>query len=208
MVKVKEMTYRKKYVSVLNYIKLLESFVLPLVKKHLGNEGVDELNKKWNEKIKEIPGDMSIEDKFEKAYSNWMWKWSIAFNFVKTNLGENGIEEFKRADIEALKKKDSGLAILMVKGIRATSPGTAFVMIGKQMAYQFQVFSPSKITELSKQKTAFDLPRCKLLDYPECEITCLVGCQKIFPEWLAEHLKVKMETDRQGNSCTVTLSPL
>ena len=206
MVKVKEMTYRKKYASVLSYIKLLESFVLPLVKKHMGEAGIAELKKKWQKKLKEIPENISFEDKFEIAYSNWMWKWSIAFNFVKTNLGENGIEEFQKADVEALKKKDSSLLKLMLKGIRAISPDAAFSMIGKQMAYEFQVFSPAEVTELSKKRAAFDLPRCKLLDFPEC--MCIVGCQRIFPEWLAEQLNVRMETNRQGNSCTVTLSPI
>ncbi len=208
MIKVKEMTYEKKYASVLDYTKLLESFVLPLVKKYLGNAGLAEIERKWQEKLNEIPENTSIEDKFEAAYCNWMWKWSIAYNFVKTNLGENGVEEFQKADVEALKKRDSYLAKLMLKGIRAVSPDTAFSMIGKQMAYEFQVFTPAGVTALSEQRATFELPRCKILDYPECEVMCLVGCQKIFPQWLAEQLYVKMETNRRGNSCAVTLTPI
>ncbi len=45
MIKVKEMTYGNKYTAVLNIIKLLDSFVLPLVKKHMGSEGIEELNR-------------------------------------------------------------------------------------------------------------------------------------------------------------------
>lgn len=202
------MTYEKKYASVLDYTKLLESFVLPLVKKHMGNAGIDELIRKWREKIKKIPDDIHIEDKFETAYGNWLWKWSIAYNFVKTNLGERGTEEFENADLKALKKKDPLLAKLMLRGIRAISPNTAFSMIEKQMVYQFQVFSPAEVIELSKQRVVFDLPKCKLLDYPECEVTCLIGCQKILPRFIAEQLNVKMEPNRRGNSCTVTLCPI
>ncbi|OGU29477.1 MAG: hypothetical protein A2057_11725 [Ignavibacteria bacterium GWA2_35_9] len=208
MIEVKEMTYYKKFIAVSNFIKLLDSFVLPLVKKHMDNERIDELNKIWQEKLKVIPRDISDQDKFEIAYSNWIWKWSIAFKFIKEHLGENGIEEFKRADIEALKQKDSRLKMLTLKGIRAISPSVAFSMIEKQMAYEMQVFTPAEVIELNKERLVFDIQHCKLLDFSECEDVCLIGCQEIFPKLFAEHLKVKMDTDRIDSSCTVTLTPL
>jgi hypothetical protein len=43
MVEVKEMSYGKKYSSVLDYMKLLEDYVLPLVKEDLGDKEVAEL---------------------------------------------------------------------------------------------------------------------------------------------------------------------
>jgi hypothetical protein len=208
MIAVKQMTYGKKYTAVLNYIKLLDSFVLPLLKKHLGNEGIDSLNSIWQEKLKVIPKDISDKDKFEIAYGNWLWKWSSAFKFLKEHLGENGFEEFKRADIEALKRKDSRLKMLMLKGIRAISPAFAFSIIERQMAYELQVYSPAEVTELSSERIVFDTQHCKILDYPECIQFCVTGCQKIFPEFLAEHLKVKMAIKRHGKSCVVTIAPL
>ncbi len=53
-----------------------------------------------------------------------------------------------------------------------------------------------------------NVPSCKILDYPDTEDVCPVGCQREWPQWLAEQLRVKMETDRRGNNCTITLSPL
>lgn len=207
MIEVKEMTYGEKYTSVLKYIKLLDSFVLPLVKKHIGNEGINKLNGIWQGKLKEIPQDISYKDKFEIAYGNWLWKWTIAYKFLKEQLGENGTEEFKQADIEALKQKDPKFQLLMLKGIRAISPNTAFSMIERQMAYEFQVFTPGQVSELNKKKLVFDVPQCKMLDNPEWKDICVIGCQEVFPKMLAEHLKVKMDTNRRGKSCTVTLTP-
>jgi hypothetical protein len=208
MVKVKEMTYKKKYAYVLAYIKLNESFILPLVKKHMGNEGVAELISIWQEKLEVIPDNISNKDKFEIAYSNWLWKMSSAVNFIQAHLGDKGFEEYKRVNIEALKKKDSKIKMLILKGINAVSPSLAFSMIERQMVYELQVFSPAEVTELSKERLIFYAQHCKALDYPECINFCTIGCQKIFPQFFAEHLKVKWTIERQGKSCTVTLSPL
>ena len=208
MIEVKEMTYGKKYITVLKFISLLESFVLPIVKKYLGNQGLDELNKLWQGKLKPIPQNITDKDKFETAYSNWMWKWSTAYKFIQNKLGEEGTNEFKRADIEALKSKNSGFKILILNTIRVISPQIAFSMIEKQMAYDFQVFSPLRVIELSKKRLIFDIPQCKLLDFPECEETCLVGCQEIFPQWLEEQFYTRMDTNSKGKSCTVSLTPI
>lgn len=208
MIEVKEMTYGKKYTAVLNYVKLLDSFVLPLIKKHLGNEGIKELNSIWQEKLKEIPHNISDKDRFEIAYSNWLWKWSNAVKFLKEHLGDKGFEEFKRADIEALKQKDPRLKKLILEGIRAVSPALAFSMIERQLTYELQVFSPFVVTELSKERMIIDTQHCKILDHPESIHFCITGCQKIFPEFLAEHLKVKMTIKRHGKSCTITVAPL
>ena len=208
MIVVKEMTYSKKYSAVLSFLRIIDSFALPVINKHMGYEGIDKLNILWQENLKVIPNDISDKDKYETAYSNFMWKGAITYKFVKEHLDENGIEEFKRAEIETWKRKDSRLKMLILKGIRVISSGTAFSMIEKQMVNDFQVFSPAIVTELNKERLVFDIPNCKLLDYPECEDVCLIGCQEIFPKLFAEHLKVKMDTDRRGKSCTVTLTPL
>jgi hypothetical protein len=208
MAKVKEMPYSEKYAATLDYMRLLDAFVPPLVQKHLGDEGVAELQRTWQEGLKRIPEDASFEEKYEIAYGNWMRKWSSAFNFVRTHFGEGGVEEFKRADVEALKRKGSGPALFLLKMVRALSPSSAFSMIAKQMAYQLQVFTPFSVSELTGRRAVFNAPRCKILDFPSGEDVCLVGCQSVYPMWLAEQLMVRMKTERQGNSCTVTLIPL
>jgi hypothetical protein len=208
MVKIKEMPNSEKYANTLGYTKLLDTFIPPLVQKHLGNEGVAEVQRIWREGLKPIPEDASFKEKYEIAYANWMWKWSSAFDFVQTHFGESGVEEFKRADLEALKRKNSGPALFLLNVIRALSPSSAFSMIAKQMASQFQVFTPLSVSEMTGQRAVFKIPRCKILDFKGGESSCLIGCRSIFPMWLAEQLKVRMKTERQGNSCTVTLTPL
>ena len=207
MVEVKQMPYEEKYNGVLSYMKMLEGFTLPLIKENLGDQKVEELKKIWQEELKPVPEDASYEEKYEIAFGNWARNWQSAYSFVLKNMGESGAEKFKHADVEGLKKKNSSPALLMLNFMRAISPGTAFKTLAKQMTYQLQVFSPLSVRELTGHRLVIDAPHCKVLDYPSCEDFCVVGCQAIFPVWMKEQLKVNMTTNRQGKSCTVTLTP-
>lgn len=205
MVAVKEMPYSEKYAIVLGNTKLDDT--LSFVKKTLGDEAVIELQSILGEKAKPIPKDASDEEKYEIAYGNWIWKVSNAWSFVRKKLGEAGFEQFVRVLVEGLKRKSSSAASLL-RVVRAFSSGFAFTMISKKMAYLWQCITPFSVSELSRDRAVFNVPRCKVLDYPDCEVLCTDGCQRIYPMWMAEQFKVKMETDRQGKSCTITLTPL
>ena len=208
MVKVKEMPYSEKYAKVLDTIKLDEAFVPAFLQKHLGDQAVAELQSIWREGIKPIPEDASDEEKYEAAYSNFIWIAKSNPSFVRRQMGEDGIEQLNRAEVEALKKENAGPALLILKLVRAFSPGSAFTMTAKQFAYQFQWITPYSVSELSRQRLIFDIPRCKILDYTDAEALCATGCQKIYATWFSEQFKVKQGTNRQGNSCTMTITPL
>jgi hypothetical protein len=207
MIEIKEMPYNEKYSGVLSYMKLLDDFVLPLVEKDLGAQKVAELKGIWQNKTQSIREDATYEEKFEIAYGNWLQKWASAFSFVSDNLGERGTESFKHEDVEALKRKNSGPALLLLRLMRAVSPQTAFRMLAKRMSYQLQVFTPFSVSELSGDKLVADAHPCKILDYPESEAFCTVGCQEITLRWLEDQFKVSMTTNRQGKNCTVTITP-
>lgn len=208
MVPVKEMPYSEKYAKVIDNMKFDETFILPFVQKHLGDQAVAEVRKTWQEGMKPIPEGASFEEKYEVAYANWIWLAKNIYPFIRKRMGEGGLKEFERAEIEGLIKKNASPALLMLKIIRAFSPGTAFGMTAKQMGYQFQWLTPFSVPELTKQKAVLNIPRCKILDFPDTEDICLVGCQSTYPKWVAEQFKVDMKFNRQGNSCIGTLAPL
>jgi hypothetical protein len=202
------MPYSEKYAKVIDNMKFDETFILPFVQKHLGDQAVAEVRKTWQEGMKPIPEGASFEEKYEVAYANWIWLAKNIYPFIRKRMGEDGLKEFERAEIEGLIKKNASPALLMLKIIRAFSPGTAFGMTAKQMGYQFQWLTPFSVPELTKQKAVLNIPRCKILDFPDTEDICLVGCQSTYPKWVAEQFKVDMKFNRQGNSCIGTLAPL
>ena len=67
-----------------------------------------ELKEIWQRGLKTIPEDASYDDKYEFTYSNWVWETKNAYSFVSERLGESGIEDFIRAEVEAHKKEYSG----------------------------------------------------------------------------------------------------
>jgi hypothetical protein len=208
MVEIKEMPYSEKYAKVIDSMKFFETFIVPFVQKHLGDQAGAEIRNTWQEGMKSIPSGGSFEEKYEIAYANWIWSGKNAFSFIRKQMGEDGIKKLERAEVEALIKKNASPALFLSKLIRLFSPGTAFAMTAKQMGYQLQWISPSSVSEFTKQKVVFNIPRCKILDFPDTEDICFVGCQSTYPKWVAEQFKVEMKHNRQGNSCTSTLAPL
>jgi len=208
MVKIKEMPYGEKYAKVIDNIKFDESFILPFVQKNMGDQAVSEIKEIWKKGFKPIPEKASIEEKYEAAYSNWIWLMRNIYPFIRKQMGEDGIKKFEHAEVEALIKKNDSPALKILNLIRAFSPGTAFAMTSKQMGYELQWLTPFSVPELTKHKAGLDIPHCKILDFPETEDICFVGCQSTYPKWVAEQFKVDMKFKRQGKSCTGTLVPL
>jgi len=208
MVRIKEMPYSEKYAMVIDSTKFYESLLFPFVQKHLGDQVVSELKGIIQSGFKPIPEVTSFKEKYEVAYANWIWLAKNTFSFIRKQMGEDGLKKFERTEVQALIKKNASPALFMLKIIRAFSPGTAFGMTAKQMAYQLQWINSYSVPELTHTKAVLDIPRCKILDFPDTEDICLVGCQITYPKWIAEQFKVEMKHNRQGKSCTGTLAPL
>jgi hypothetical protein len=117
------------------------------------------------------------------------------------------MKKFERAEVEGLKQKNGGAALFVLRLVRAFSPSTAFTMTAKKMGYLFQRLTPFSVPELTRHKAVLNIPRCKILDFPDTEDICRVGCYSTYPMWAAEQFMVDMKCNRQGNSCTMTLTP-
>ncbi len=174
MVKVREMPYSEKYINVQDSIKH-EALVPVFIEKHLGKAAVADFQKVCQERIKPIPEEALPQEKYEIAYSNWMWTGKCAFGFIRERMGEEGMKQFVRVDIEALKHENASPALLILKLIRLISPGLAFSMFSKQTTYKLQWLSPYSVPEMNRNKVIFDIPQCKILDFPDSDDVCLIG---------------------------------
>jgi hypothetical protein len=96
-------------------------------------------------------------------------------------MGEDGVDLFRLAEVEALKRKNARPAMFLLKLKRAVSPNTAFKMIASKFTYQLQWITPFSVSELTRYRVVYDIPRCKILDFPDSEDLCVVGCQKAYP---------------------------
>ena len=208
MPKFKEMPYKEKYEKAQEGIDFMKGHVQPFIIKHLDEKALLELQNIWSEGLQTIPETGSFKEKYEAAYSNYIWIDKSAFNFIRKKIGRDGIEKYKKVEVEGLKQKNAGPATTFLGIIRKLAPGYAFLMTSKEFSYQLQWLTPFTVTEMSKQKTVFDIPRCKILDFKQTGDLCKTGCQSIYPTWAADQFKVKMELERNGRSCKCILSPI
>ena len=204
----KQMSYQEKYEVVLDNIDFGEKLISSFIKGHLDEQADAELHALYKEGTKPVPDDVSFEEKYEAAYNNWLWNAKSDFDFIRKHMGEEGLELFVQADVEALIRKNANPSLFFLGLIRAISPQTAFKMTAKEFSYQLQWITPFKVEEMTPNKAVFDIPKCKIIEQPGSEDLCKIGCQDIYPSWVAEQFKVKMEFDPQGISCSCTLTPL
>jgi hypothetical protein len=207
MVEIKEMPCIEKYERVLRSLEH-DEYVLGFVEEHLGQEAADEYRERRAAVMRPVPDDVVDEAKYQIAYENLMAGAGVAFDFVRERMGDQGIEQMAEAGARELIRENAGRHLLLLRLIRAVSPGTAFKMVGKRSAYELQWLTPYTVEELSRKKVVFNVPDCKILDYPDTEDVCRVGCQREYPLWMAEQLRVNMDPDRNGKSCTITVTPL
>lgn len=208
MVSVKEMPYSEKYKLAQENGMFLKDLAPAFLEAHLGRQAARELQEALQDQVQAVPENASFADKYEVAYGNFIRIGKCNFNFIREKMGEAGIRQFMRHEVDGLKRKNAGASVLLLNLIRAIAPGYAFVMTNKEFAYQLQWITPFDVPELNAQRAVFDIPQCKVLDYEDTEDICQIGCQGIYPMWVAEQFKVKMAFEREGKRCTCRISKL
>ena len=208
MIAVKEMPAAEKYAAMSDNIALFGRFMPAFVADRLGDQAVSELRQAWHAGLQSVPEGASLDEKYEIAYGNWVWMGKCNLAFVREKLGEDGLEALVSAEAEALKQANAGVDVLLLGLIRAFAPGRAFEMLAKDFAYKMQWVSPLSVTELSRERAVINFPRCKIVEFPDTDDACYIGCQKAYPRWVAEQFKARLTFDRQDTQCTCTLTPL
>ena len=208
MVELKTMSYSDKFGRLLDTMEMEKDFIIPFVSMHLGRHALEDLHAIWNEGVNRIPDDASYADRYEIAYGNWVRMAKSSYHFIRERMGDIGIKQFERAHIDALKKKNAGLSIALLKIMHSVSPGTAFMFIARQIFYEIQWFTPFSLIELSPEMARIDIENCKILDFPDTDDLCSIGCQRSYPKWVANQLRVIMKYNRQNTGCICTLTPM
>jgi hypothetical protein len=206
MVKIKEMPYKEKYAMVLSNMKIEEPG-FAFIQKELGSEAVTDLQKEFQKGVRPIPETASDKERYDIASSNLAWMGGTKYEFVKSRLGGDGINQCVQVDVGFLKTVTPRPALFLMGLIRAISPSAAFNMFVKQMAYKFQYGGPTSISELSRNRAVMELKPCNMLNFPRGKNLCIF-CQRETPIWLREQFKIDARVDPQGKGCTYTFTRL
>lgn len=208
MISVKTMPASEKLDHVLENSDIYETFLPEFLARHVDDQAMLELRQRWNQGLRQIPPGAPVEDQYEIAYANWIWKAQTNMKFIREKLGEAGIPLFEQAMAAALQRQNGGPALWLLRLVRLVAPGTAFKMTAQNFAYLLQWLTPFSVVQLSNKEFIAQITHCKILDYTGHEDVCQIGCQQIYPEWLRQQFKVAMSYQRKDHACTCLMKPL
>ena len=103
MTELKEMSYQEKYSQVLDFLKLEDQYS-DFIEQQMGNQALNEFQEECQKGIKPISDDASYEEKYEAAFGNWAWKGGTKFSFVRNRLGEEGVDQLVKFEVEVFEK--------------------------------------------------------------------------------------------------------
>ena len=86
------------YERVQVFTESLETAAVSIVQRHLGDRGVAELRKMWDERTESIRRDFTPREMYGTAFANLLVKWEAAYNLVRDQLGEEILDSAHRSN--------------------------------------------------------------------------------------------------------------
>jgi hypothetical protein len=96
MDKLKPMPEREKFQHAFEMVQLYQKHVLPFVEEHQGYAAMHNLRSVWQAAIIPIHDTDSYHDRYEQAYSSWLWMARQSHSTLATQLSREEVLEYKR----------------------------------------------------------------------------------------------------------------
>lgn len=207
-VEIKRMPIEQKVRFVSKSIAREYVYIPEFFRRYADENAVTQLINDWQRGIEKLDREVSIEERYHVTYGNWIWMSKTVYKNIRNVMGQQGISKFERAEIDEMKKRTSLLMLLVIKVLYAISPQTAFAMVVKSLAYQFQWLTPLELIKINDREMIVKILQCQILDYEDTADLCAVSCQHTYPLWMGEQFRLKMQTKRDGQGCLKTLTIL
>jgi len=204
MAEVVQVSFEDKYTMARASEESVRHVAIPFVAEHMGEQAIRTLKRMWDEGMKVAPREATPSEQYGIAYGNWIWTLRSAYDLIRVRMGEEGVQKFQQAQIEALRNDNA--APSWFKLMRPFARGAAFKKAAREIAQRFEWLSPMTVTELTGEKAVFETQHCKLFDYDHTEDICKITCQTVYPAWLSDLYRVKMEVTQTGEACRHTLT--
>ena len=202
MDKLKPMPEREKFQHAFDMVKLYQKHVLLFVEERLGYAAMHNLRSVWQAAIIPIHEADSYHDKYEQAYSSWLWMARHSHSTLATQLSTEEVVEYKRLLLRlyAQQAHNPNLAIFHLLKANAA--------IAKALLYEMQWLTPIESIEISKTQVTCEIHDCKILQTPGVEQVCRVDCQHVGRAYASKVYHLKRTTTLADHNCTIILTPL
>jgi len=202
MNKLKPMPDREKFQHAFGMVRSYQRHVLPFVEERLGYAAMHELTSVWQAAIAPIREDDPDHQKYECAYSNWLWMARCSHDFLADLLNREGVADYKRLLLQLYKRQydNPDLAIYRLFGNHTT--------LIRAWAYEMQWMTPIELTNNSTPQVTCVVNNCKILQTPATERICRVDCRNVGMVLAHKVYHLKRVDTIADHSCTITLTPL
>jgi hypothetical protein len=196
------MPEREKFQHAFEMVRLYQKHVLPFVENHLGYAEMHNLRSLWQAAIIPIHEEDPDLEKYNQAYSNWLWIARYSHDLLAEKLSGQEVMDYKRLLLQLYLQKlnNPDLFILRTLGMHGT--------LARALLYEMQWLTPLEITHFSKRQITCIIHACRLLITPGVERVCRVDCQSVGAAYARKAYHLKRETLRTGHGCSITLTPL
>ena len=202
MNKLKSMPDREKYLHAFRMARLYQKFVPPFVEARLGYEARHELNSVWQAAIMPIHEDDPDGQKYEAAYSNWLWMARCSHDFLADLLDREGVADYKRLLLQLYKRQHDNPALAILRLFENHAA------LARAWAYETQWMTPKELSDKSRNQATCMVHNCKILQTPATERICRVDCRNVGTALIRKLYHLKRVDTIADLGCTITLTPL
>jgi hypothetical protein len=193
---------REKYQHAFGMVRSYQKHVQSFVEARLGYEAQHELNSVWQAAIIPIHENDPDDQKYEAAYSNWLWMARCSHDFLADLLDREGVADYKRLLLRLYKRQhgDPDLALYRLFGNHAS--------LARAWVYEMQWMTPIEISDKGRNQVTCTVHECKILQTPATDRICRVDCRNVGTALVRKVYHLKRVDTTADNGCTITLTPL
>jgi hypothetical protein len=198
----KPMPDKEKFQHAFGMVCLYQKHVLPFVEERLGYAAMYELNSVWQAAMAPIREGDPDHQKYEAAYSNWLWMARCSHDFLADLLNREEVADYKRLLMRNYKHQHDNpdLAIQRIFGNHTA--------LARSWAYEMQWMTPVELTNNSTRQITCVVTDCKILQTPATERICRVDCRNVGKAIVHKMYHFKRVETIADHGCTITLTPL
>ncbi len=200
MDRLRPMPDREKYTHALGMVRLYQKQVLPFVGQRLGYGAMHELESVWQGGVVHVRESYPDEEKYQRAYNNWLWIARCSHDFLADQLDRDGVGDYKRLLLQSYKCQHDQPDLLLYHMLNRRAS------LIKAWAYEMQWMTPIEITNQEADQAICTVEHCKILQTPATERLCKVDCWNVGTELAYQVYHLKRQTHLVNHGCTITLT--
>jgi hypothetical protein len=197
----KPMPVRDKYIHAFGMVRLYQKHVLPFVEQRLGYAARHELESVWQAAVAPIRESDPDEEKYQRAYTSWLWMARCSHDFLADQLDRDGVADYKRLLLRSYKRQVDNPDLVFYQWLNR------YTTLAKEWVYEMQWMTPIEIAHNGSDVVVCEVQHCKVLQTAATERVCKVDCWNVGTElaWQVYHLERR--TRQVDHGCSITLTP-